>query len=276
MKLFRTEVLEHRADRLDGDVNIAIPVSWQIIGYTLLAALIAAFLFLAFASYARTEIVPGAIVHDRGAVSISATRPGVVVTVDVVEGQRVFAGAALVRISAGDGPGTSPLSSRVDPARRRALAPPGRDYVLTSPIEGMATAITARAGQAVTGRQPVMAVIPSNPRPRAELYVPARAAGFLAPGQTMQLAIDAFPQERHGTVAARMSHISAVAVPRNGADGVTVPVYRASAEIAHPWVLAFDRRQPLLPGMTLTARIETKRQSMFEWLFEPVPAAPRR
>src|SRR5687767_11355358 len=31
--LFRQEVLEQRADRLHGDVSIAVPISWQIIGY---------------------------------------------------------------------------------------------------------------------------------------------------------------------------------------------------------------------------------------------------
>ena len=40
--LFRQEVLRHRADRLHGDVSIAVPVSWQALGFLLLAALVTA------------------------------------------------------------------------------------------------------------------------------------------------------------------------------------------------------------------------------------------
>jgi membrane fusion protein len=98
--LFRKEMLEHRADRLHGDVSIAIPVSWQAIGFMLLAALAAAFLFLLFAGYTRVEIVSGMVVPDRGIAPIMPTRPGIVAAVSVVEGQQVAAGAPLAEIRA--------------------------------------------------------------------------------------------------------------------------------------------------------------------------------
>jgi membrane fusion protein len=39
---------------------------------------------------------------------------------------------------------------------------------------------------------------------------------------------------------------------------------------------AFGRDQPLLSGMTVTARVQTARRSLFEWLFEPLFAVGRR
>lgn len=407
--LFRKEVLERRADRLHGDVALAVPVSWQIIGYTLLAALIAALLFLSFASYSRVETVGGAIVLDRGLASIVPTRPGIVTTLGAREGQRVEAGAELVEIRseeamAGGGSGprrvmvalerqdetlagqssmmmnaaaaerarlaeqiagldqeirsvdeqiesqrrlvtvaetefqsiagvaergfisqrdlrareeallarrqqlsqleqsrgakTSQLAEarrgitqagasaqaqaagvaagRAELAQRLADVDSARGYTLTSPIAGTVTAVTARLGQPVNQQGPVMIVVPNDARPRVELYVPTNAAGFLALGQEVRLAVDAFPYQRYGTIAARITEISSVAIPRAGPDGGAIPVYLLTAELGQPWVLAFGRRQPLLPGMTLSARIVTEKQSLFRWLFEPLFAVSGR
>ena len=121
-----------------------------------------------------------------------------------------------------------------------------------------------------------MIVVPNDATPRAELYVPTNAAGFLAIGQEVRLAVDAFPYQRYGTVSAKISEISSVAIPRRGADGAAVPVYLVTAELTQPWVVAFGRKQPLLPGMALTARIVTEKQSLFRWLFEPLFAVGAR
>jgi membrane fusion protein len=408
-RLFRQEVLRHRADRLHGEVSIDIPVSWQLIGFTLLAALIVCLIFLFSASYARVETVAGAIVLDRGVASIVPTRPGTVATLAAREGQKVARGQALAEIRSEEdaaGGRTAPSriinaleeqdgslaaqtaltmsaageeqsraaalikglgdevasldvqiasqrrlvevagnefrevqgvagkgfisrrdleareaaliarrqqlsqleqaravktadmaqarrgiaqagasaqaqaaavsSTRAQLAQRLAEVETGRGYTLTSPIDGTVTAMTARLGQPVNQQQPLMVVMPDNAIPRAELYVSTAAAGFLDPGQEVRLAIDAFPYQRFGTVTGRIVQISSVAVPKATAEGGTVPVYLVTVELADPAVVAFGRRQPLLPGMTLSARIITEKQSLFEWLFEPLFAVRRR
>jgi multidrug efflux pump subunit AcrA (membrane-fusion protein) len=252
--LFREEVLEHRADRLHGDVSIAVPLSWHVIGYALLAALAAAFVLLFTASYARVETATGAIVLDKGVAPILAARPGIVTALAVREGQRVRAGEPLVRI--------------------RSEAAEGA--VLTSPYDGNATAVTARPGQPADPRQPLMMIVPAGAVPRAELHVPTAAAGFLAVGQEVRLAVDAFPYQRFGVATGRIAEISTVAIPKASADGRTAPVYLVTAELDRPWVDAFGRRHALRPGMTLTARIVTERQTLLEWLFEPLFAVASR
>lgn len=407
--LFRKEVLEHRADRLHGDVSLAVPMSWQLIGYLLLAALTIALIFLATASYARVETVTGAVVLDKGVAPIVPSRPGVVIHLPVHDGEQVEAGEPLVRIRSEEDlakGGTAPQrvmealreqdrrlatqtdlvmsaaaaeqsrlaaqinglnqeiasldtqiadqqrlvavaeneyrdvqgvakkgfisqrdlearesallarrqqlaqleqarssksadlaearrsiaqvgasaqaqaagvqSGRAALAQQMAQAQAARGYTLTSPVDGTVTAITARLGQPAAQGQPLMIVMPAGGRPRVELYVPTSAAGFLAPGQEVRLAVDAFPYQRFGTVPARITDISSAAIPKAAADGGIVPVYLVRAELARPWVMAFGRKQPLLPGMTLSARIITEKQSLFEWLFEPLFAVGRR
>jgi len=407
--LFRKEALQHRTERLHGEVNLAVPVAWQAIGYLLLAALAAALIFLATASYSRIETATGAIVLDRGVAAIVPSRPGIVADLLVREGQRVDQGRPLVRIRSEEdmtGGATMPerivdslgeqdrrlssqvdlvraaaaaeqarlgaqirgltqeiasldaqiasqrrlvevaaadfeasrrvaargfvsvrdldaregallarrqqlaqldqaraakradlaeaermiaqsaasaeaqaagvLSSRAELAQRLAQAEASRGYSLTAPVAGTVTALTARLGQPAVAGEPLMIVMPAGARPRAELFVPSQAVGFLAVGQEVRLAVDAFPYQRFGTVTARIAEISSAAIPRRTADGGTMPAYLVTAEIETPWVAAFGRRQPLLPGMTFSARIVTERQSLIQWLFEPLFAVGSR
>jgi membrane fusion protein len=148
-------------------------------------------------------------------------------------------------------------------------------YALTSPVSGTVTALTARLGQPAAQGEQLMVVLPDGGRTRVELYVPTSAAGFLKEGQEVRVAIDAFPYETFGTAQARITDIASTVVQKQGPNG-PVPVYLVTAELGRTSIDAFGKPQPLQPGMTLTARIVTRKQSLFEWLFEPLFAVSRR
>lgn len=406
--LFRQEALDHRADRLHGSVNIATPIAWQVIGFLLLAALVAIVVFLSLASYSRVEVVPGQIALDRGVATIVPSRAGIVLGIDVTEGEKVKAGQKLAVIRAEEdliGGATAPdrirdalarqdarldeqsnlllqaagadrdrLKAQIDgdlaamPAlnaqiadqhqlidtaqadydnsleaakrgfiskrdmeerqatiltrrqqlaaleqtvsakrsdiaqaqramvqsalaaqaqvantrsdraalsQQQAQADLARGYSLTSPVDGTVTALIARPGQPATADQQLMLVVPAHAHPRVELYVPTTASGFLAPGQEVRLSIDAFPYETFGTVKADIVSISKAAISRQSQSG-PIPTYLVTAAISQPWVWAYGRKQPLLPGMTLSGRIITERRSLIKWLFEPLFAVRKR
>ncbi|HEX8450017.1 MAG TPA: HlyD family efflux transporter periplasmic adaptor subunit [Allosphingosinicella sp.] len=408
--LFRAEALRFQGDRLHGEVSLALPLSWQIVGYLLLGALLAAAAFLFLTSYSRAETVSGAITLDTGVATVAPSRGGVIASLDVREGQRVAQGAPLVRIRAEEdmvggataserrrrglaeqdarlanqgasyqaaaaaeraralaqidglsteigfldrqiadqqellktavndlavvqGVAKKGYVSRRDVeareasviqrrqqlaqleqsrgAKRSELAETQRaiaqsaasaeaqvasaqtaraalvqqlteaelsqGYVLTAPVGGIVTAVTGRIGQRASPEEPLLMIIPDNATPTAELQVPSVAAGFLAPGQEVRLAVDAFPYQRFGTVAGRVENISAAAAARPLPDGKgTGAFYLVTVRLARPWVEAFGRRQPLMPGMSLSARIITERRTLMEWLFEPILAVGRR
>lgn len=409
MSLFRPEVLAHRADRLHGDVSLALPVSWQVIGLGLLAALAAAVTFLAVASYSRVEAVSGTITTNRGVAGIVPAHAGVIESIEVSDGQLVSTGTRLVRIRAtdilsnGEGAQANLLSairaqdgglalqarqlglaaaaeqsrqaatitglsreiagiddqlvverqlvttakseldraqevakngfisrrdlqtreetwlsrrqqvsqleanraskasaiseaqraavqigasanaqvaglsaSRSELSQRSISTDVASAFVVSAPIAGQVTALTARVGQTVSPQAALMAIVPKDATLTAELEIPSTAIGFLAAGQEVRLAIDAFPYQRFGTVKARIANVSRSAVGRVDTKGATVPVYLVTATIADPAVTAFGRRQPLLPGMALNARIVTQKQTLIEWLFEPLFAVRNR
>jgi membrane fusion protein len=407
--VFRAEVATFQRDRLSGDVAIAVPVSWQAIGYLLFGALALALVFLALAPYARVETAAGTITPDTGVAPIVPTRAGVITDLAVTDGQMVAAGTTLATIrSEEDGrtaqaPGAlveaaiarqdaslalqasaalaaaqaqaSQLSAQqaglaaeiqqlrvqmdaqqrlitsaeADLARAREIAKRGfisardlqvreeallsrqqglaqleqamaakraaltdsergaaqiaaqaraqsaslaasraqvaqqaastaaaRAYVLRAPVAGRVTALTARIGQpAATGTQ-LMVIVPKAARLTAQLAVPSAAIGFIKPGQEVRVALDAFPYQRFGTVPGRVATVATSAVNAPGPNGSTIAVYPVVVALSDTAITAFGKREPLVPGMSLTARIITDQQSLLEWLFEPLFAVAKR
>lgn len=167
-------------------------------------------------------------------------------------------------------------ASRAQVAQQAASTAGSRSYVLRAPIAGRVTALTARVGQPASAQTPLMAIVPSGSVLRAELAVPSGAIGFVKAGQQVRLAIDAFPYQRFGTVKGRLLTVASSAVGAKGSNGATVSVYPVIVALDQATVFAFGRNEPLVPGMTLTARIVTEKQSLLQWLFEPLFAVQRR
>jgi membrane fusion protein len=172
---------------------------------------------------------------------------------------------------------TASLSAtRAQVAQQAASATGARSYVLRAPVAGRVTAMTARMGQAAIPQTPLMTIVPAGSVLRAELRVSSAAIGFVKPGQQVRLAIDAFPYQRFGTVTGKVLTVAASAVGAQGPNGSTVAVYPVTVALDKTRVTAFGRREMLVSGMSLTARIVTEKQTLLEWLFEPLYALQRR
>lgn len=407
--MFRPEALSYRADRLSGNVAIAVPVAWQSIGFLIFGSLIAAFVFLSFGNYSRVEVVAGAIAPDKGVSAVMPTRNGIITAIQVKDGQSVELGAelAIVRTEDESMSETSPAaqieaairrqdtsltaqmtaassaanaqlqqlavqrrglqaeqkqletqiviqqnlvaSAQKDYDRARTVAERGfisvrdlqareetlfarqqglsqlnqalvakasalheaergvgqivaqaqvqqenlaaaraeisqqavraanaRSYVLRAPVAGRVTALTARIGQSANPQTPIMTIVPAASVLQAELAVPSAAIGFVKPGQVVRLAVDAFPFQRFGTISGRVKTVASSAVNVPSRDGRTLAVYPVIVSLDQSSLMAFGRRQPLVPGMSLTARIVTEKQSLLTWLFEPLYAVRKR
>ena len=74
--MFRSDVVIKHLGRLAGDVAIAVPITWQSIGYLIFGGVALGVLFLSLASYSRVETVTVIITPNAGASTIFATRAG--------------------------------------------------------------------------------------------------------------------------------------------------------------------------------------------------------
>jgi membrane fusion protein len=167
-------------------------------------------------------------------------------------------------------------ASRAQVAQQAASASGARSYVLRAPVAGQVTALTARLGQPANPQSPIMTIVPAGSSLRAELAIPSSAIGFVKPGQEVRLAIDAFPYQRFGTVPGKVVTVATSAISQRGPNDSVIAVYPVVVALEKTRVTAFGRDEALLPGMTLSARIVTEKQSLLQWLFEPLFAVRRR
>lgn len=408
-QLYRPEVLAKKATGLSGDVVISIPVSWQVMGYSLGLALVATMLFLFMGSYSRVETVRGVIAPDKGIAAIVPTRAGVITNLYVRQGDAVAAGERLVAISveehlAGGGSVAQKIedaigqqqanlttqmassrdataaqlaqisaqrsglsseiqqvdsqiafqktlvaSAKADLDAVRSLAERGfvtgrdmkqredtlvsrqqqlssleqtraartaslkalerdaeavtaqakaqaasmealkaqirqqavtveqaKSYVLTAPFNGRVSTLSGRVGRVASAQQAIMSIVPDGATLRAELSLPSSAIAFITRGQEVRMAVDAFPYQRFGSLKGTVSSISESATSQTAAGGQPLATYQVIVDLERQSILAFGKEQPLVPDMTLTARIVTERRSLLEWLFEPIFAVRER
>ncbi len=148
-----------------------------------------------------------------------------------------------------------------------------RAYLLRAPVAGQVSTLQARIGLAADPAVPLLAIVPTGSVLQAELLVPARAIGFVKPGQTVRLAYEAFPFQRFGLHGGRV-----VTVSRNllrpaeliAPIAIAEPSYRVIVALDRQSVPAFGQDFPLGPDMTLKADIVLDRRSLLEWVFEPL------
>lgn len=148
--------------------------------------------------------------------------------------------------------------------------------VVTAPIAGRVAAVNVKAGDEPGSRLPLFAIAPDGGPLEVELLVPTADAGFMAVGQNVRMAVDAFPSERFGMLTGKITVISRSPItPGQIALPVDLksPAYRVTAALDGNGVRAYGMSRPLRPGMTLRAYVTTARLTFLEWMLEPLLAA---
>ena len=150
--------------------------------------------------------------------------------------------------------------------------------VLRSPVKGQVAAINVHAGDTANAGAPLVIVAPEGSRMQAELFVPTKAAGFIVPGQSVKLMVDAFPNERFGEVDGVIETVSHAPMNLNQ-QGIPIDVkeaaYRVTVKLSSDHIMAYGKPQPFQPGMTLKASIVTAKRTFLQWLLDPLLSAGR-
>ena len=108
---------------------------------------------------------------------------------------------------------------------------------------------------------------------QAELFLPARAIGFVEPGQAVRILYDAFPYQHFGTYRGRIVKVSQTILTSSDAAGpikLNEPAYRVTAALERPDIDAYGKRVALQPDMLLKADIILEKRSLMSWLTNPL------
>lgn len=256
--LFRAEAVEARRRPAHGE-RLRLGTSGFTLAATAAAITLAALLAFAWvAELPRRATVRGYLAPDLGLARVHPATAGVVMRIEVVEGDEVSAGQPLVAVR-----DPTPGASR-------------RDNVLRAPIAGRVAQLAVRQGDAVTPQRAVATVVPRGATLLAVLMIAPRDVGLVRPGQRAVLRVDAFPHRRYGALSARVREVpESASLPGE----LTVPLptaeawYRVLATLEPQATDGRIARQALRPDLSLDADIVLERAPLWTRLFEPAPDA---
>ena len=148
-----------------------------------------------------------------------------------------------------------------------------REYTIRAPVSGRLTALQISEGQTVNIKSPLITILPEGTNLQAELFLPTRAAGFIAVEQDVYLRYGAFPYQHYGLHRGKVKNVTQVILaPDELPIPITLnePVYRVKVALENQSVTAFGKEFPLQAGMLLDADIVLEKRTLGQWLLEPI------
>ncbi|KVD68228.1 HlyD family secretion protein [Burkholderia ubonensis] len=153
-----------------------------------------------------------------------------------------------------------------------------REFVVTAPETGTATAVIAEPGQTADASHPLASIVPTDVQWQAYLFVPSAAVGFIHVGDRVFVRYQAYPYQKFGQYEARVVSIartalSAAELATSGgpaAQSANGTYYRITVALKSQSVMAYGNAQPLQAGMALQADILQERRRLYEWVLEPL------
>ncbi|MGY4314203.1 HlyD family type I secretion membrane fusion protein [Bradyrhizobium sp. JR3.5] len=162
---------------------------------------------------------------------------------------------------------------------------------LHSPVDGVAQQMAVTTvGQVVTTGQQLLVVAPTEGALQIEALVANLDIGFIKPGQTAAIKVDAFPFTRFGVLHGTVMRIASEAVEeqeaKRGLANATAntagvpPASQAgqSPSFVFPVTIALEDQAinvdgamiALTPGMTVTVEIKTDSRRLIDYLLSPL------
>ncbi|MEH6421805.1 HlyD family secretion protein [Pseudomonas sp. CGJS7] len=146
-----------------------------------------------------------------------------------------------------------------------------RRIAVLAPRAGRVSALAGSEGQTVAAGQRLLTLLPEAAPLQAELWLPDRAIGLIAPGTPVALRLAAFPYQTHGLQRGRVAQIA------RGALSPEEIRARTGLSVAEPsWrvLVDLDRqsvgRHPLRAQMRVEADLRLERRRLYEFALAPL------
>jgi hemolysin D len=138
---------------------------------------------------------------------------------------------------------------------------------LTAPVEGIVQQLTVHTvGGVVPAAQPLMQIVPVETAVEVEAFLDNKDIGFVRPGETAQVKIDAFEYTRYGTIPATVTHVSRDAIQ----DEKRGLIYAAKVMLGQSVIAVEGKLMPLSPGMSVNVEIKTGSRRIIEYVLSPL------
>lgn len=143
---------------------------------------------------------------------------------------------------------------------------------LTAPVDSVVLEIAKLStGSIVQAAETFFTLVPLNVTLEAEVQIDAVDVGFIKLGHPVNVKVDAFPYQKHGTLDAKVRTISEDAFRKDATGNpVANPFYLSRLVLASPQFTNMKVGARLLPGMTLSAEIVVGQRSVISYLAWPL------
>ncbi len=159
-----------------GRVVLNRPPSFALATWAVALSVVSLLVYLMGSQYAQRVRAQGLLAPDVADIDVSSPSPGQIVQKWVQEGQAVKAGEVLFVISPPDN-----LAPRPD-----APSPPPTTVTVTAPVDGVVRTVLGESGRP-TNSGPLLTLAPAGAGVQAQLFLPARQAERVQPGQRVML-----------------------------------------------------------------------------------------
>ncbi|MBV8594466.1 MAG: HlyD family type I secretion periplasmic adaptor subunit [Caulobacteraceae bacterium] len=150
---------------------------------------------------------------------------------------------------------------------------------LRAPIDGVVQDLAVHTiGGVVSPAETLLRIVPEYEGLMVEARLANQDAGFVQPGQLVEVKVEAYNFTRYGLIPGRVMSVS-----RDTASETTDAQGQRSAQPQNPngayiarirldrtWLMVDGRRRPLGSGMAVTAEIRTGRRTVLSYLLSPV------
>jgi membrane fusion protein len=152
-----------------------------------------------------------------------------------------------------------------------------RELVVNAPQAGQVTTILFEVGQTVqTGPvdRPLAALLPSQAKLQAGIYLPSRAYGFIERNQAVLMRYPAYPYQKFGQYGGKVLEVGRTALSidelRAAGQVTNEPFYRVFVALDTQTVQAYGKPITLQDGLQVEADILIDTRKLYEWVLEPL------
>jgi HlyD family secretion protein len=143
---------------------------------------------------------------------------------------------------------------------------------LTAPLDSVVLEIAKLSkGSIVQGAETFFTLVPLNVKLEAEIQIDSMDVGYIKLGHPVNLKLDAYPYQKHGTIDATIRTISEDAFKKDATGTPIAGAYYLSRLVMDaPKLKNMKENARLLPGMTLSAEIVVGKRSVLSYLAWPL------
>ncbi len=139
--------------------------------------------------------------------------------------------------------------------------------IIRSPVDGTVQQLSVYTlGAVLQPAQNLMIIVPENRVQQAEVQILNKDVGFVYPGQSVTVKVDAFPYTRYGTIDAELLSISRDSTT----DEQLGLVFPAQIQLKTNHIMIDGQTVELTPGMSVVAEIKTDKRRVIDYLLSPI------